>query len=103
MFTLRRLAVLAIVAALAAPGVFAQDTKPAAPAAQQQSGPRHEDVMVAMRDGVELATTVYYPEGDGPWTEVEAWLRDRARTTPQHGACDECREAREGEGERSVA
>jgi len=71
MRTLRRLLVLAIAAALAAPVVLAQDTKAAAPAAQAtQAGPRHEDVMVAMRDGVELATTIYFPEGDGPWPAV---------------------------------
>ncbi len=65
-----RVLVLAIAAALAVPGVFAQDTAPAAPAAQQQAGPRHEDVMVAMRDGIELATTIYFPEGEGPWPVV---------------------------------
>lgn len=27
----------------------------------------HQEYMVAMRDGVELATSVYTPEGDGPW------------------------------------
>jgi predicted acyl esterase len=28
------------------------------------------DQMVAMRDGVKLATTIYLPEGDGPWPVV---------------------------------
>ncbi|MEK6299661.1 MAG: CocE/NonD family hydrolase [Acidobacteriota bacterium] len=28
------------------------------------------DQMVAMRDGVKLATTVYLPEGDGPWPVI---------------------------------
>src|SRR5262245_26651060 len=66
-----RLLVLTLVAALAAPGIFAQDSKQAAPAAaQQQSTPRHEDVMIKMRDGIELGTTIYYPEGDGPWPVV---------------------------------
>jgi predicted acyl esterase len=31
---------------------------------------RSLDVMVAMRDGVKLATTVYLPDGDGPWPLV---------------------------------
>src|SRR5690349_7662365 len=68
----RRLLVLALVAALAAPTVFAQENnKPAAPAAAaKQAEPRHEDVMVKMRDGIELATTIYYPDGDGPWPVV---------------------------------
>jgi hypothetical protein len=68
-----RLLAVALAAALAAPGVMAQDTKQApqaAPATQAQAGPRHEDVMVSMRDGVELATTVYFPAGDGPWPTV---------------------------------
>lgn len=29
-----------------------------------------EDGMVAMRDGVKLATTVYLPEGEGPWPVI---------------------------------
>ena len=32
--------------------------------------PRSEDFMAPMRDGVELATTVYFPEGDGPWPAI---------------------------------
>src|SRR5215831_18010261 len=28
------------------------------------------ELMVPMRDGVKLATTVYQPEGDGPWPMV---------------------------------
>src|SRR2546423_10959424 len=28
------------------------------------------DVMVAMRDGVKLATSVYLPEGNGPWPVI---------------------------------
>ena len=27
----------------------------------------HTEYMVAMRDGVRLATSVYLPEGEGPW------------------------------------
>ncbi len=29
-----------------------------------------EELMVPMRDGVKLATNVYYPEGEGPWPVV---------------------------------
>ncbi|MGA9774194.1 MAG: CocE/NonD family hydrolase [Blastocatellia bacterium] len=28
------------------------------------------DVMLEMRDGVKLATSVYLPEGDGPWPVI---------------------------------
>ncbi len=30
----------------------------------------HQEVMVPMRDGVKLATSVFLPEGDGPWPVV---------------------------------
>ena len=30
----------------------------------------HHEVMVPMRDGVALATSVYVPEGDGPWPVI---------------------------------
>jgi predicted acyl esterase len=30
----------------------------------------HVEYMVPMRDGVELATSVYIPEGDGPWPVI---------------------------------
>lgn len=53
---------------------------------------RVEDVMVAMDDGVRLATTVYYPEGTGPWSVVlmrTPYGRDREqgwrRTLSEHG------------------
>ena len=32
--------------------------------------PNHVEYMVAMRDGVELATSVYRPDGDGPWPAI---------------------------------
>jgi predicted acyl esterase len=31
---------------------------------------RHTEQMVEMRDGVKLATSVYLPEGNGPWPVV---------------------------------
>ncbi len=31
---------------------------------------RHENMPVAMRDGVKLNTDIYFPEGDGPWPVV---------------------------------
>ena len=31
---------------------------------------RHTEYMVEMRDGVKLATSVYLPEGDGPWPAI---------------------------------
>ena len=35
-----------------------------------QSAANRETVMVPMRDGVNLATNIYLPEGDGPWPVV---------------------------------
>lgn len=32
--------------------------------------PQHEEYMVEMRDGVRLATSVYLPEGSGPWPAI---------------------------------
>lgn len=32
--------------------------------------PRSEEFMTPMRDGVALATTVYFPEGEGPWPAI---------------------------------
>jgi uncharacterized protein len=29
--------------------------------------PRREDVRIPMADGIELAATIYFPDGDGPW------------------------------------
>jgi len=34
------------------------------------SGQTHDEHMVDMRDGVRLATSVYLPDGDGPWPAV---------------------------------
>ena len=45
---------------------------PVRAAADDGAAPRVFDVMVAMRDGVRLATTVYLPEGSGPWPVVLA-------------------------------
>ncbi|MDX1567419.1 MAG: CocE/NonD family hydrolase, partial [Longimicrobiales bacterium] len=50
---------------------------------------RHTEYMVEMRDGVKLATSVYLPEGDGPWPVVvqrtpynkEGGARSQARYT----------------------
>ncbi len=41
-----------------------------AAAAEESSAPKSLEVMVEMRDGVHLATTVYLPEGDGPWPVI---------------------------------
>lgn len=38
--------------------------------ADAPEGPATRDLMVSMRDGVALATTVYLPEGTGPWPVV---------------------------------
>ncbi len=42
----------------------------AAFAADVQSPARDTEYMVEMRDGVKLATSVYLPEGDGPWPAI---------------------------------
>ncbi len=47
-------------------GAFAH----AADQPQVKAEPRSEDFMVSMRDGVKLATTAYFPEGQGPWPVV---------------------------------
>ena len=39
-------------------------------AADADSPSLHTEYMVEMRDGVKLATSVYLPEGDGPWPAV---------------------------------
>ncbi len=41
-----------------------------APAFSQQSAVRRADEMMPMRDGVKLATSIYLPEGEGPWPVV---------------------------------
>lgn len=41
-----------------------------APAFSQQSAARRTDEMMPMRDGVKLATSIYLPEGEGPWPVV---------------------------------
>lgn len=41
-----------------------------APAFSQQSAARRADEMMPMRDGVKLATSIYLPEGEGPWPVV---------------------------------
>ena len=56
----RILVVLAMVCAIAFSALAADDVP------QQRS----EDYMVAMRDGVKLATTVYLPQGEGPFPVV---------------------------------
>ena len=42
----------------------------AASAADVESTSRHTEYMVEMRDGVKLATSVYLPEGKGPWPAI---------------------------------
>ncbi len=37
---------------------------------QSTAGPKPTEYMVAMRDGVKLATDVYLPEGQGPWPVI---------------------------------
>ncbi|HVF91026.1 MAG TPA: CocE/NonD family hydrolase [Blastocatellia bacterium] len=67
-FALRGLLLLCLASALqfAAPAQARQ-----APAASPQAAPvRRSDEMVAVRDGVKLATSVYLPEGKGPWPAV---------------------------------
>ncbi len=39
-------------------------------ASEEERAPRSLDFMVEMRDGVHLATSVYLPEGDGPWPVI---------------------------------
>ncbi len=41
-----------------------------APAFSQQPATGRTDEMVPMRDGAKLATSIYLPEGDGPWPVV---------------------------------
>lgn len=40
------------------------------PLALAQTAPREQEYMVEMRDGIRLATSVYLPEGDGPWPAI---------------------------------
>lgn len=77
--------------------------------AAEAEAPRNEDFMVAMRDGVKLATTVYFPEGDGPWPVVLVRTpynknggRGVARDLTKHGyavAVQDCRGRFASEGE----
>lgn len=50
----------------------ATEQQPAPAAAEQAApaAPRMQAYMVEMRDGVHLATDVYFPEGDGPWPVI---------------------------------
>jgi len=57
MLSLNRLAVTLCLAFCCACGAAAQEL-------------RQQEVMVPMRDGVNLATTIYLPAGDGPWPVV---------------------------------
>src|SRR5258708_7150298 len=45
---------------------------PAALVVADEKKPQTIDTMVAMHDGIELATTVYLPEGSGPFPVVVA-------------------------------
>lgn len=53
----------------AAPGQT-QQGQPAQAQAGQPQAPKKLDEMVRMRDGVRLATTLYLPDGEGPWPVV---------------------------------
>lgn len=56
-FMLRRTLLLSVISASGL--VFAQD-----------SAPKSQNEMVVMRDGVKLATSIYFPPGDGPFPVV---------------------------------
>jgi hypothetical protein len=49
--------------------IFVLSLAALAPAYSQQPAGR-ADEMVPMRDGVKLATTIYLPDGEGPWPVV---------------------------------
>ncbi len=78
------------------PSVFAQEA-------------RSLDVMMEMRDGVKLATTVYLPDGDGPWPLVvtrtpynKAGAATQAETWTTNGyafAAQDCRGRFASEGD----
>ncbi|MDX1382357.1 MAG: CocE/NonD family hydrolase, partial [Thermoanaerobaculia bacterium] len=52
-------------------------------AAEDAADPRSQEHMVPMRDGVRLATTVYVPDGEGPWPAIVARTPyDRKRGGP---------------------
>jgi len=57
-------AILIVISVVLLSGVFALTGQEARRASQSS------DVMVAMRDGVKLATSVYLPEGNGPWPVI---------------------------------
>ncbi|HUF76387.1 MAG TPA: CocE/NonD family hydrolase, partial [Longimicrobiales bacterium] len=59
---------------------------PSIVAAQATDDPRHLEYMVEMRDGVKLATSVYLPEGAGPWpTVLQRTPYNRAGGERAHG------------------
>ena len=62
---LRRKLLLPLLAVIPVSGlIFAQDGAP------KPGAPKSQNEMVVMRDGVKLATTVYFPPGDGPFPVV---------------------------------
>jgi uncharacterized protein len=65
-FTLRfRIVILAVLVAVSSGGAIRAQSPQPAPVRSNKL-----DLMVPMRDGIKLATTVYEPEGDGPWPIV---------------------------------
>ena len=62
------LSIIIIICLPALSSTFAQQPAPAQATAAQAAKPLEQ--MVAMRDGIKLATSVYLPEGGGPWPVV---------------------------------
>ena len=64
----RRIGVAGIALCLALPAPLA--AQPARDTLPMPEADNHREQMVAMRDGVALATSVYVPSGDGPWPVI---------------------------------
>ncbi|HKG21692.1 MAG TPA: CocE/NonD family hydrolase, partial [Blastocatellia bacterium] len=70
-FALRVVLALCLTSALQfAPPARARQAPAAGPQAAAAAPARRSDEMVAARDGVKLATSIYLPEGNGPWPVV---------------------------------
>ncbi len=63
---MRRRSLVLLTSAVIIVGVSHAPVRPMSP----QSSVRRVDEMVPMRDGIKLATTIYLPEGEGPWPVV---------------------------------
>ncbi|MEX0619399.1 MAG: CocE/NonD family hydrolase [Pseudohongiellaceae bacterium] len=62
--TIRKLAAVLLILSLAfVPGLMAQEV-------EERQAADKQAVMVPMRDGINLATNIYLPDGDGPWPVV---------------------------------